>query len=147
MTESEALQLIAQPKSARNWSGFKRRDNHVGHLIGSAILVDQQEITIPGVTIEIEVKAPIVTSRCLLLFTLRHREGKRRPRVYQLEVVPGDKRSHNGEVSLYGPHEHFLELGAVSIQSPEVHCDNWEGCFDWFLKRINIAHFEVERPC
>ena len=147
MTESEALQLISQPKSARNWTGFKLRDNHAGHLIGSAILVDRQEITIPGVTMEIEIKAPIVTTRCLLLFTLRYRDGKRRPRAYQLEVVPSDKRSHNGEVPLYGPHEHILELDAVSIQSPEVHCDNWDGCFEWFLNRVNVSNFEVARPC
>jgi hypothetical protein len=80
MTEAEAIQLISQPKSARNWTGFKRRDNHAGHLIGSAILVDAQEITIPGITMEIEVKAPIVTARCLMLFTIRHRDGKRRAR-------------------------------------------------------------------
>jgi len=148
LTDLEARQLISRPKFVRNWSGFKKRDNHAGHVIGSAIIVDENGISIPGVTIDIEVKAPVVVvGRCLVLFTLRKRDGKNRPRIFQLEVCPRDKRSHNGLTTLYGPHEHILEEEPTSVVNSEVHCEDWTGCFSWFLQRINLGHFEVDEPC
>ena len=145
---SEILKFAAMPKVAHNWSGFIKRPNHAGSVIGSAQLSDANNIFIPGVTLEIEVKAPIVTTRCLLLFTIMRRKGAvPRNRVLQLEVCPKDKRSHNGVTVIYGPHFHVGDDEPTPVDELGVNCDDWEGSLAWFLRRINVQPFAVEKPC
>ena len=55
--------MINSPKQALRWSGLKPRSNHAGHLVGVAELVDVQGITMPGYTLQIEIKAPVDTHR------------------------------------------------------------------------------------
>lgn len=139
--------MIDTPKQAMRWSGFKPRSNHIGHLIGVAELVDSQGITIPGHTLQIEVKFPVDASRCLYLFSVMRLHKRTRQRVYQLEVAPRTKRTHNGPQPIYGPHEHVGEdEGPTPVADSSVDCENWRGALDWFFKRISLQPFQVEDP-
>lgn len=138
--------MINTPKQALRWSGFRPRSNHAGHLVGVAELVDADGITMPGYTLQIEIKAPIDTSRCLFLFSIMRLHQKKRSRVYQLEVAPRGKRTHNGATTIYGPHEHDGESEPTPVVHPDVDCDNWQGALRWFFARVSMHPFEVEDP-
>lgn len=138
--------MIDAPKQALRWSGFKPRGNHVGHLVGVAELVDAQGITIPGHTLQIEIKAPVDTARCLFLFSIMRLHQKQRLRTYQLEVAPRSKRTHNGAVPIYGPHEHTGEEDPTPITDSSVDCENWAGALQWFFNRVSVQPFDIEDP-
>lgn len=138
--------LLVKQKFARNWSGFQKRENQANYLIGSAQLTDGDGVFLPGMTLEIEIKAPVLVDRCLIFFTIRQRAVSRRPRLYQLEVCPRDKRSHNGATTIYGPHEHFLEDEPYPVSEMGVNCDDWNSSLQWFLRRVNVIGLEVDRP-
>lgn len=140
-------ELLAIKKKAHNWSGFVKRENQANYLIGTAQLSDISDVFFPGLTMEIEVKAPIQTERCLFLFTLRQRLPGKRPRIYQLDVCPRDKRSHNGDPVIYGPHEHFFDEDVHAVGDNGVNCDDWHRALDWFLRQANILKMNVEWPC
>ncbi len=147
MDINSAHGLIKQKKTAHNWTGLQPRHNHAGSLIGSAQLVDDNGIFIPGLTFVVEVKAPIVATRCLYIFSLMLSVGKDKKRIYQLEVCPSDKRSHNGSPIIYGPHSHVLELEVNAVVNSEVDCNNWSGSVDWFMKEVNLTQFAIPQPC
>ena len=138
--------LLLKQKRAHGWSGFQKRDNQANYLIGISQLTDSEGVFIPGLTLEIEVKAPIMVERCLIFFTLRERAIGKRPRLYQLEVCPRDKRSRNGVTVIYGPHEHFLDDEPRAVTEMSVNCDDWEASLDWFLKRVKVVDLKVGRP-
>lgn len=138
--------LLLREKHAHGWSGFQKRENQANYLIGVAQLTDSGGVFLPGLTLEIEVKAPVIVERCLIFLTLRQRQGTKRPRIYQLEVCPRDKRSHNGITTIYGPHEHLLEDEPTPVAEVGVNCDNWDGSMAWFVSRTNISDLKVERP-
>lgn len=138
--------MIDAPKQAIRWSGFEQRYNHAGHVVGVAELVDVQGITLPGYTLQIEVKAPIDVGRCLYLFSIMHLVQRQRVRVYQLEVAPQNKRTHNGLTTIYGPHEHTDSNEPTPVVNPNVNCDNWAGSMHWFFNRVSVIPFEIENP-
>lgn len=138
--------MIDTPKQALRWSGFKPRGNHVGHLVGVAELVDAQGITIPGYTLQIEIKAPVDTARCLFLFSVMRLHQKQRLRAYQLEVAPRSKRTHNGEVPIFGPHEHVGDEEPTPITDSSVDCENWAGALRWFFNRVSVQPFDIDDP-
>ena len=126
------------------------RDNHAGHVIATAVLTDADGVTLPGLTLVIEAKAPVVTSRCLFLLGIQYNRRGKKGRVYQLEVCPTDKRSHNGmDGPIYGPHEHVGEAGdsVTPLAHPEVSCSNWLGVWAWFVARCNLDLEVLESPC
>jgi len=147
VTRHEIQLLMARSKFVRNWTGLSPRSNHAGHLIGSAQLSDESGTFLNGITLDIEIKAPVVTAECLFQFTLRQRIGKMRCRLYQLEVCPGQKRSHNGNPILYGPHEHYGDIEAYAVSDSGVNCSDWDASLRWFLSRINVEYFEIVKPC
>lgn len=127
------------------------RANHAGNVIAVSVLLDAEGITMPGFTVQLEARAPVVVDSCLFLFSIMLRTQKGQRRVYQLEICPAGKRSHNGKTGpLYGPHEH---LGiapndiAVQVLDPALHCGNWAGCWEWFLKRCNLTAPAMHAPC
>lgn len=138
--------MIDTPKQALRWSGFRPRSNHAGHLVGVAELVDAQGITLPGYTLQIEIKAPVDTARCLYLFSIMRLHQKQRLRVYQLEVAPRTKRTHNGPQPLYGPHEHVGDAAPTAVIDSGVECDNWPGALQWFFTRVAVQPFDIEDP-
>lgn len=138
--------MLHATKTAVRWTGWQPRVNHAGHLVGTAELLDGNGITIPGLTVQIEIKSPVVVVSCLYLFSIMQLKGRERRRVYQLEVTPQGKRTHNGPTPLYGPHEHVGVLEPVSIQHPSVNCDDWDGCMSWFFTRTSIVPFDPLNP-
>jgi len=138
--------MLHATKTAVRWTGWQPRINHAGHLLGVAELVDAAGITLPGLTVQMEIKAPVVAVSCLYLFSIMRLTGRERRPVYQLEVTPAGKRSHNGLVPLYGPHEHVDVLEPVSVSHPSVNCDNWDGCLSWFFTRVSIVPFDPLNP-
>lgn len=73
--------MLQATKSVIRWSGLKPRHNHAGHLIGVAELVDSSGITMPGMTLQIEVKAPVDCERCLYLFSIMRLKNRQRRRL------------------------------------------------------------------
>lgn len=121
LLKSQALQILAQPKFCSASLAWADRSNHVGLLLASAQPEDGTGAFIPGLTLQLEVKRPIVVDRCqyeLGMFLLE--QGVRR-RVYQLNVTPRDKRSHNGLSSgaIRGPHEHVGDSTEV-VADPNI---------------------------
>lgn len=143
---NEQQAILDQPKAAHRWTGLKARTNHVGHLIGVADLVDAQGITLPGYTLQIEVKAPADTARCLYLFSIMRLLHGKRVRVYQLEVAPRSKRTHNGAHPLFGPHEHLGDAEPTAVEDARVDCADWNGALQWFFVRTQVRPFEIPDP-
>lgn len=147
MNLEDAERIISIQKIAHNWTGFSQRANHSGHVIGSCQVATDDGIFIPGVTITIEIKAPIITSQCLHLFTIMKMIGKEKRRIYQLEICPINKRSHNGTPVIYGPHEHIINEITTPVVSTDVCCDKWDESLLWFMNRINLHKLTIEKPC
>ncbi len=138
---------LKAPKIVLNWSGLAPRSNHIGHLVGVGELADADTgITIPGLTLQVEVKAPRDVARCLFLFTIFQLRIGVRHRVYQLEVSPASKRTHNGDAgAVYGPHEHVDE-DVTAVHHDDINCENWMGSLQWFYERTSIAPFDIPDP-
>lgn len=98
---------------------------------------DEMGATLPGVTIEISLRAPLVVDECKYTFTIFRLTGQRRDRIYQLEVVPRDKKSHNGPPKLYGPHIHIGE--SVHEVKLELSCKDYQDWLSWFCHEINLT--------
>lgn len=139
VSHDQALQLMTQPKLCTAVLVWSERDNHVGLLLASAQPEDATGAILPGLTLQFEIKRPIVVERCLYefgLFLLDH--GVRR-RVYQLSVSPADKRSHNSPMGpMYGPHEHVGNQ-VLPIVEPDVACGRPEVAFGYYCRRINLT--------
>ena len=139
LPKSQALLVLAQIKfCAANFS-WADRSNHTGLLLATAQPEDDTGAIIPGLTMQLEIKRPIIVNRCqyeLGLFLLEH--GTRR-RVYQLNVTPRDKRSHN-HVSgpLYGPHEHIGD-SVEAVVDPNIQCGQLDVAFELFCRRTNLT--------
>lgn len=141
-----ALPLVEQKKSVRSWSGWKVRGNHVSHLIGVAEITDDEGVSIPGLTIELEVKAAVVANACLYLFSLMQLRGRDRVPVYQLEVASPLKRTHNGLAVIYGPHEHIGSAEPTPITDTRVDCSSWPNSLQWFSERIKVTNLNPDNP-
>ena len=97
---------------------------------------------------QLEVKESVADVRCLFLFSLMQLEpGRGRRRVYQLEVAPSDKRTHNGVTVIHGPHEHIDgQDEPTAIDDPALNCDSWDACLLWFFVRTSITPQEIPNP-
>lgn len=149
ITKDEALRLMAETKLAADLLQWVDRKNHQGSKICASILVDSAGVTLPGLTVVLEVRSPVVAQSCLYLFTLMQLSHGKKRRVYQLEVVPPTKRSHNGEAgAIYGPHEHVGPTDEpTSVTDPAVSCADWQACLAWFLRRCNLSTSDPGSPC
>ena len=148
MSNDEIAALLAQPKGTVEPLEFEDRTNHAGHQSAVAVLTDAEGATLPGLTIQLEVKASATTDRCLYFFSIMLRHGQTRHRIYQLEVCPSNKRSHNGPgLVLYGPHEHVGDLVPTAVQDPDVRCGEWSNGWRWFRGRCNLAAEIRTIPC
>lgn len=139
LTKSHALQILAQPKFCATNLLWADRNNHVGLLIATAQPEDDTSAIIPGLTLQLEVKRPIVVDRCQYEFGMFLLEQGARRRVYQLNVTPRDKRSHNGlSGAICGPHEHVGDSVEV-VADPSIQCGQLEVAFQSFCRRINLT--------
>ena len=126
---------------------WRDRLNHAGYRLCVTTLRDHAGIALPGLTVQFEVRAPVRTVDCLLLFTIFRSTKLARQRVYQLEVCPPGKRSHRGQdgSSLFGPHEHWGEAG-FKLDSDGLSCADWDACAAEFLRRMPIANLHFTPP-
>lgn len=137
---AEAENLIALAKVVNVDLALSPRKNHAGYLIASARVEDEFGATIPGMTVEIEAKAPLLIDACrntVSLFVLRRAV---KWRVHQIEIQPSGKRSHNelGK-TIYGPHEHRGDK-AQPLHDTNVSCDTSLGdLFALLCLRSNIS--------
>lgn len=139
LNHDQALQLMALPKLCSASLSWSERDNHVGLMLASAQPEDESGAILPGLTLQLEMKRPIVVDRCLYEFGLFLLEHGVRRRVYQLNVSPADKRSHNGPLGpMYGPHEHVGNR-VLPIDDPDVACGRPDVGFAYYCRRINLA--------
>lgn len=139
VSHDQARQLMALPKLCSASLAWSERDNHVGLLLASAQPEDETGAILPGLTLQFEIKRPIVVDRCLYEFGLFLLEHGIRRRVYQLNVSPPDKRSHNGPLGpMYGPHEHVGNR-VLPIDDPDVACGHPDVAFSYYCRRINLV--------
>jgi len=139
VSHDQALQLMAVPKLCSTSLVWSHRDNHVGLLLALAQPEDESGAILPGLTLQLEIKRPIVVDRCLYEFGLFLLEHGVRRRVYQLNVSPADKRSHNGpRGALYGPHEHVGNQ-VLPINDPDIACGRPDVAFAFYCSRISLV--------
>jgi hypothetical protein len=118
---------------------WAERDNHAGYMITTSSLDDDTGATIPGLTLQLEMKKPIVVDRCLYELGMFVLKGGRRYRAFQLHISPPDKRSHNDPSGpLYGAHVH--RGGAVyNVDDPRAMCGNIDGAFAIYCESVNLT--------
>lgn len=139
LNHDHAVQIMATPKLCSALLIWSERDNHVGLMLATAQPEDESGAILPGLTLQFEIKRPIVVDRCLYEFGLFLLEQGVRRRVYQLNVSPADKRSHNGPLGpMYGPHEHVGDQ-VLSIDDPDVVCGRPDVAFAYYCRRINLG--------
>lgn len=98
------------------------RRNHAGYTSASARPDDMFGATIPGLTVELELKAPSLIDACKNIASIYLSRHGVKYRVYQLEVQPAAKRSHNEPGNtLYGPHQHIGDC-ALEYDHSKVSC-------------------------
>lgn len=135
-----AVSLLNAPKFCAGEIEWVERTNHAGRLISTSVLEDDTGATIPGLTMQLEIKRPVVVDRCLYEFGLFLLEKGVRRRVYQLNVTPANKLSHNGVTGpIYGPHEHIGDE-AVALQQSDIECGKVEAAFAHYCTRINLRY-------
>ena len=133
-----AEQILATPKRCAAAFSWRERDNHVGQLLATAQPEDDTGVLLPGLTMQLVVKRPVVADRCLYELGLFRLEHGVRHRVYQLNVTPADKRSHNSVAGpLYGPHEH-IGSDVRPVMDPGIVCGRLEIAFTLYCRRINL---------
>jgi hypothetical protein len=138
VSHDQAIQLMAQPKLCSASLVWSERDNHVGLLLASAQPEDETGAILPGLTLQFEIKRPIVVDRYLYEFGLFLLEHGVRRRVYQLNVSPADKRSHNNPLGpIYGSHEHVGNQ-VFSVEDPDIASGRPEVAFAYYCRRINL---------
>lgn len=150
LTPEEVEKLLARPKEAMEAPQWRPRENHAGNVIAVSVLLDADSITMPGFTVQLEARAPVVVDSCLYLFSIMVRTSRGPRRAYQLEVCPHGKRSHNDRAGpIFGPHEHVgVEPDDVvhSVSDTALHCGDWYGCWEWFLRRCTLTAPTMRAP-
>lgn len=139
LPKSQALLVLAQLKFCAANLVWADRSNHSGLLLATAQPEDDTGAIIPGLTMQLEIKRPIIVNRCQYELGLFLLENGTRRRVYQLNVTPRDKRSHNQTSGpLYGPHEHVGD-SVQTISDPDIQCGELEVAFKLFCDKANIT--------
>ncbi|MGE8451753.1 MAG: hypothetical protein ACN6OP_14235 [Pseudomonadales bacterium] len=136
----EAEPLIALSKYVRGDLHLQTRKNHAGYMSAAARPEDLFDATIPGLTVELELKAPLLVDACKNIASLYLLRNGVKYRVYQLEIQPPTKRSHNepGNV-LYGPHQHIGDQ-VITYDTAKASCSTpIEKLFELFCLEANIT--------
>jgi hypothetical protein len=139
LPEEEIAEFLARSKFVDEDLEWSREDPHSAVLWVATTLKDESGVTIPGYVMDISYRRGKYKHECKYLFTIFKREPKR-TRLYQIEVVPWDKKSAvmNGK-SHYGPHQHFGRRHADLNDYKHLDCSKFEEWFRVFLKLANIG--------
>ncbi|WP_354684414.1 hypothetical protein [Cupriavidus necator] len=140
LPRNEAEPLIALRKFVGSDLHLQPRKNHAGYVSGAARPEDEFGATLPGLTVELELKAPLLVDACKHIVTLFLLKNGVKYRVYQFEVQPPSKRSHNEPGNaIFGPHEHRGDE-VIAYDRAEVHCGTpVETLFELFCSEANIS--------
>jgi hypothetical protein len=136
--KAEAELLCHIPKFCAANLTWGTKSNQANLLVATSALEDSEGATIPGLTLQLEIKKAIVTTRYQYELGLFKLIKGVRVRAYQLNVTPPDRRSHNGpEGRIYGPHQHFgtKHVDAVADNGFE----DFVRAFDFYCKTINLV--------
>lgn len=135
--------IISMPKGYADKLAYATKDTNRAFQVIAFRPEDELGVTIPGVTIEICLRTPQVVDDCKYTFTLFRLDKQRKRRIYQLEVVPRAKKSHNGPPRIYGPHVHRLDdVTAVNL---DLCCKDYQDWLAWFCEQVNLT-LESEPP-
>lgn len=135
----DAQAIIDLPKQQVSHLSWSVRQNQANYHTAASPLLDIDGTTIPGLTVVLETRVGVFADECLRLYSIHKRISGTTWRVYQLEVCPRGKRSHNGlEGALFGPHEH-IGTTVVSVADPAVHCGNPDACLAYFCAQAGLA--------
>jgi len=135
----KAKPIIDLPKFCNQNLVWGTKANQNSFLQATSALDDAEGATIPGLTIQLEVKKPILVATYhfeLGLFKLSH--NGIRERVYQLNVTPMHRRSHNDKKHpIYGPHiHHGCDLTFAASKSLG---DDLNKAFELYCADINLS--------
>jgi hypothetical protein len=140
LPQHEAEPLIARTKYVPGNLNLQPRKNHAGYVSASTRADDDTGATIPGLTIEIELKAPLLVDVCKHIVSIYLLRGGIKWRVYQIEVQPPGKRSHNEPGNaVYGPHEHIGDKVAPYAGTPISCATTLDELFEIFCLKANIS--------
>lgn len=136
----EAVALIALSKFITGDLTWKESPKNSQFNSASFTVYGTDSLSITGLTVELEYRRGLVSSRCNYKFILRQSKGARKLRAYTIEVYAPDYRSHvdNG-TAYYGPHEHIGETYVAFSGLNHLGCQDHEKWFQEFLKRGNIT--------
>ncbi|PHN31861.1 hypothetical protein [Pseudomonas sp. ICMP 561] len=129
--EMDDIELIRLRKSYAGELSFEGKETNLAFKVIAFRPVDEEGLSIPGLTVEIHLRVGLTADRCKYTFTLFRLSRQKKRRIYQLEVVPKAKRSHNGPPRLFGPHEHLGESRILPVQS-DMDCTNYVGWLEFF---------------
>lgn len=135
--------IISMAKRCADKLVYTTKDNNRAFQLITFRAEDEIGMSIPGVTIEICLRTPQIVDDCKYTFTIFRLVKQRRRRIYQLEVVPRDKKSHNGPPRIYGPHVH--QLDTVTAVNLDLCCKDYHDWLVWFCQQINLT-LEREPP-
>ncbi|WP_141440117.1 hypothetical protein [Vreelandella titanicae] len=130
-------EIISAPKSYDGELSYSEKTNNRAFQVISFRPEDEMGITLPGVTIEICLRTPLVIDECKYTFTIFRLKGQKRERIYQLEVVPSEKKSHNGPPKTYGPHVHIGD--SVQEVNIDLCCEDYQDWLAWFCEQVNLT--------
>jgi hypothetical protein len=139
LTEEEVASALALSKTMIGDLDWNEKPSNSAFLEATSLLFDDTGATVPGLTVELRVRAGIYPEDCRFDFSLFQVKGSRRMRAYQINVRPVNKPSHtepNGEI-WYGSHHHFGERAEIILDTG-LGCDHHEKWFKLFLKNANI---------
>lgn len=138
-SEEEIQQILIRPKILLGDLIWGEDPTQSRYQLARFLVADENGATIPGLTVAFDFRRGNVANDCKFTFTLFGQRGTARRRIYQIEVVPPERRSHNGESgALYGPHQHFGEK-ALPLNVDALGCTHHEQWVREFLKRANIG--------
>lgn len=145
MPATSAQKTIRQGKRCSASMRFQQKPNQGNLLIATCALDDDTGATLPGLTMQLEIRRPLIVNRWQFEFGLFLLQDGHRKRVYQLHSSPLDHRSHNDKNgAIYGPHEHVGDsVTAVMMSTP----DDPASVFALYCKRINLIYTgQIEFP-
>lgn len=146
VSEDEIKQILARPKILLGDLAWGADPTQSRYQLARFLVADDDGATIPGLTVEFDFRRADVANDCKFSFTLFVQRGTARRRVYQIEVVPPHRKSHNGDSgALYGPHQHLGER-ALAIDVGPLGCMHHEQWVREFLKQANIGWGGVYHP-
>lgn len=146
LSDEEIKQILARPKILLGDLVWGEDPTQSRYQLARFLVADESGATIPGLTVEFDFRRGDVVNDCKFSFTLFGRRGTVSRRVYQIEVVPPERKSHNGESgALYGPHQHVGEK-ALAIDVGALGCMHHELWVREFLRQANIGWGGVYQP-